>query len=59
MNFETLIELYNSSASFREAVDADPVAALQSIGYSLEEATETVRAVFEQGHEAGKKKKNC
>ncbi|MEM6973968.1 MAG: hypothetical protein AAF577_14300 [Pseudomonadota bacterium] len=57
MNFEALIDLYTSSASFREAVDTDPVSALQSIGYSVEEATDTVRAVFEQLPEA--KKKNC
>ncbi|MEM9248178.1 MAG: hypothetical protein AAGB05_05695 [Pseudomonadota bacterium] len=48
MTFEGLIDRYNSNADFRDAVDADPISALQSIGFSLEEASDTVRAMLQQ-----------
>ena len=55
MSFESLVDLYNSSAAFREAVDVDPVSALQGIGYSLQEATDVIESLFDQAPQSGRR----
>ncbi|MEM0938090.1 MAG: hypothetical protein AAF646_04190 [Pseudomonadota bacterium] len=56
MTFDSLIERYNTNAEFRQAVELDPIAALQTIGYSLEEASEAVQGMLQ--HLPGEAK-NC
>ena len=55
MSWEQLADLYNSSSTFRDAIDVDPVAALAQLGFSLEEATTMVENLLGSTLPAGRR----